>query len=298
MSSILDLQTFVKVAETGNMSAAGRELGLSPAVVSKRILALEEKLSIRLFERTTRQLSLTDEGSSYYQHIINALVEISRAEESVQNLDETPQGQIKLTAPTGLARLHIGPLIPEFLATYPRISLDIHLTDKIVDISSEGLDLAIRIGTITDPCLTSIPILPNNRMMTAHKSYLEEFGTPKILDDLKDHNCLIFSRFNTWYLTGPDGPESVTVSGNLSSNSTEFLHEAMLEGQGIKMSTKWEMKEGLESGELVRVLPDYIASCYAGMSLVYPSREKISPKLEVFVNYMVDMFVKKGLSEF
>ena len=290
MSSILDLEIFVKVADAGNMSAAGRELGLSPAVVSKHMSALEDKLKVRLFERTTRQLSLTEQGERYYEHVVKALKQLQLAAKNLEVNDGEPQGTLKLTAPTIFARLHLGQLISEFLNTYKRIDLDVNLSDEVTDISSQGYDVAIRIGIIKDQGLLSYPLASNHRVLCAHPSYLKQHGVPNSLQDLKKHNCLILKSQDNWVLSGPKGKQVIQVSGNLSSNSSDFIHEAALAGDGIALRSTWEISKAVKNGDLNIVLPEYVGLSDIKIHIVYPMREIIPAKVDAFVNFTRQKF--------
>lgn len=282
---------FVKVAETGNMSAAGRELGLSPAVVSKRISVLEERLNIRLFQRTTRQLSLTDAGTSYYNHIVKAIEQVDRAEDSLfAASDNEPAGLLKLTGPTSLAQLNLSAHLKKFLAAYPKIQLDLCLTDKLIDITGDGFDIGIRIGATAPRGLVAVPLLSNTRVMVAHKSYLEKHGRPKKPSDLENHNCLTGSNVHSWTLKGPRGDEPVRVNGNLRSNSNDFLFSQMLDGQGIVMSSSYEIANHKNASELEHVLPAYHGSCIADLTLLHAPKEILPAKIEVFIDFMTDAF--------
>jgi len=291
VSSILDLEIFVKVSQTDNMSAAGRELGLSPAVVSKHISSLEEKLQVRLFQRTTRQLCLTEEGERYYEHVVKALRELYQAEKSVQLFGGVPQGIIKLTAPTIFSRLHMGELISEFLQAYPKIELDINLTDEVTDVLSEGYDLAIRIGVLKNTELVEHPLATNARVLCAHSSYLKRHGVPTVLQDLHKHNCLVLKSQNNWILSGPNGRETIQVNGNLRSNSSDFIHGSMLLGQGIALRSTWEVSKGLQEGYLKAILPEYVGLDDIKVHIVHPAREVTPAKIEAFVNFTKQKFL-------
>jgi DNA-binding transcriptional LysR family regulator len=190
VTAITDLEIFARVARTGNMSAAGREMGLSPAVVSKRVSLLEERLGTRLFQRTTRQLTLTETGEGYFKRVVDILSLIAEAEDFVSRRNTKPRGVLKVTAPTAFSRLHIAPYLPKFLGKYPEIELDFHLTDNYVDIIREGFDLAVRIGELRDSSLVQRKLAGDTRVICAAPKYIEQFGSPTSLADLDFHNCL------------------------------------------------------------------------------------------------------------
>src|SRR3989304_4324233 len=184
MTAISDFDLFARVARTGNMSAAGRDMGLSPAVVSKRLSLVEERLGARLFQRTTRQLTLTETGEGYFKRVIDILSLVEEAEDFVSRRNTKPRGQLKGTAPTSFSRLHVAPHLPRFLARCPEIQLDFHLTDNFVDIIREGFDVAIRIGELSDSSLVARKLSPDSRVICAAPGYLQKAGMPQTLAEL------------------------------------------------------------------------------------------------------------------
>lgn len=179
MTAITDLEIFARVARTGNMSAAGREMGLSPAVVSKRISLLEERLNARLFQRTTRQLTLTETGEGYFKRVVDIIALFDEAEDFVSRRNTSPRGLLKVTAPTSFARLHIAPHLPDFMERYPDLKLDFQLTDNFVDIIRDGFDVAIRIGELADSSLVARKIAPDDRVLCASPKYLSKNPPPR-----------------------------------------------------------------------------------------------------------------------
>lgn len=291
MSAISDLDIFARVARTGNMSAAGRDMGLSPAVVSKRISMLEERLGARLFQRTTRQLTLTETGQGYFKRVVDILSLVEEADDFVSRRNTQPRGQLKITAPTSFCRQHVAPLLPGFLSDHPEITLDFHLTDNIVDIIREGFDLAIRIGELQDSSLVARKLSPDHRVIVASPAYLEREGEPSSLDDLEGHNCLSAGAQDAWRLEGQDRQQhSVRVSGNIHSNSSEMIHAAILAGHGLGLRGTWEVGGDLRSGALKRVLPQYRGSSHMAIYAVYPSRDFMPAKVSVFLDMLAKTF--------
>lgn len=290
MSQIGDLEIFAKVVTAGNMSAAGREMGLSPAVVSKRISHLEDRLGARLFQRTTRQLTLTEAGQGFYERIVNILAGIEEAESFVMRRNSVPQGTLKITAPTAFGRLHIAPNLGKFMSQYPDLSFDLDLSDTFVDIVGEGYDVAIRIAELQDSSLVARKLAPNHRVICAASAYLERAGEPKTLDDLADHNCLAPAAQDLWRLEGPEGPASVRINGNIRTNSTEVVREAVLAGVGIGLRSTWDVGAELKSGRLKVILPQYRESPRVAVYAVYPCRQHLPAKLRVFVDFLAGMF--------
>lgn len=296
MTAISDLDIFARVARTGNMSAAGREMGLSPAVISKRISLLEEKLGARLFQRTTRQLTLTETGEGYFRRVIDILSLCEEAEDFVSRRNTKPRGTLKVTAPTSFSRLYIAPRLQEFLERYPEVNLDLHLTDHLEDIIREGFDLAIRIGELQDSSLVARKLAPETRVMCASPKYLARTSVPRKLSDLQLHNCLSAGAQEIWKLEGPDGQEQIKVEGNIRTNSAEFLREALIAGLGIGFRPKWDIGQQLASGELEVVLPEYRGSSNLAIHAVYPCRDYMPEKVNVFIDFLSNLFANEAWS--
>ncbi len=290
MTAISELDIFARVARTGNMSAAGREMGLSPAVISKRISLLEERLGARLFQRTTRQLTLTETGEGYFKRVVDILSLVEEAEDFVSRRNTKPRGLLKVTAPTSFTRLHIAPYLPEFCNRFPDIELDFHLTDNFVDIIREGFDLAIRIGELQDSSLVARKLAPDNRVICAAPAYLEKQGMPKSIADLDAHVCLSAGAQDAWRLEGPEGQRQVRVKGNIRSNSAELLREALLSGLGLGLRGTWEVSREIAEGTLVPVMPQYRGSSSGAIWAVYPSREFMPAKVNVFIEFLAELY--------
>ena len=290
MTSISDFDIFARVARTGNMSQAGREMGLSPAVVSKRVSLLEERLGVRLFQRTTRQLTLTETGEGYFKRVVDILALVEEAEDYVTRRNTSPRGVLKVTAPTTFSRLHVMPKLPEFLKMYPEIELDFHLTDSFSDIIREGFDLALRIGTLQDSSLVARKLSPDTRVICASPAYLEKAGEPQTLKDLERHVCLSAGAQDVWQIDGPDGPHQLRLKSSIKSNSAELIREAMLAGLGIGLRGIWEVGEELKNGELQVILPQYTGSKNMSIFAVYPSRDFVPSKVGVFIDFLAKHF--------
>lgn len=272
------------------MSAAGREMGLSPAVVSKRISLLEEKLGARLFQRTTRHLTLTETGEGYFKRVVDILSLVEEAQDFVSRRNTKPRGLLKVSTPTSFGRLHVAPYLNEFLNRYPEIELDVQATDNMVDIIREGYDLAIRIGALEDSSLVAKKLAPENRVICASPKYLDEFGTPQSLDELEMHNCLSAGAQDYWRLEGPEGQVQFRAKGNIRSNSAEFVREALLAGVGIGLRSIWDIGAELSSGELKVILPEYRGSSNVAIYAVYPCREFMPSKVNVFIEFLSELY--------
>ncbi len=290
MTAISDLDIFARVARTGNMSAAGREMGLSPAVVSKRVSLLEERLGARLFQRTTRHLTLTETGEGYFKRVVDILSLVEEAEDFVSRRNTTPRGLLKITAPTTFSRLHIAPYLADFVAKYPEIDLDFQITDDMFDIIRDGFDLAIRIGELEDSSLVAKKLAADTRVICASPKYLDEAGTPASLADLQAHNCLSAGAQDVWRLDGPDGPHQLRLSGNIRSNSAEFTRQAIVAGLGIGLRSTWDIGPELNNGDLRIVLPEYRGSSNVAIYAVYPSREFMPSKVNVFIEFLSELY--------
>lgn len=291
MTAITDLEIFARVARTGNMSAAGREMGLSPAVVSKRISLLEDRLNTRLFQRTTRQLTLTETGEGYFKRVVDILSLIEEAEDFVSRRNTKPRGLLKVTAPTSFSRLHMAPFLPDFMNKYPEIELDFNLTDNFVDIIREGFDLAVRIGELQDSSLVQRKLASDTRVICGSPDYLAKAGVPKTLADLDDHNCLSAGAQDFWRLQDPEGGQrALKVKGNIRSNSFEFMREALLAGMGLGLRSTWDIAAELKSGALQIVLPEWRGADSVAIYAVYPCRDFMPEKMNVFIEYLADLY--------
>ena len=293
MTAISDLDIFSRVARTGNMSAAGREMGLSPAVISKRISLLEEKLGARLFHRTTRQLTLTETGEGYFRRVVDILSLCEEAEDFVSRRNTKPRGTLKVTAPTSFSRLHIAPHLGTFLGKYPEVKLDLHLTDHFEDIIRDGFDLAIRIGELQDSSLVAKKLAPDNRVLVASPKYFETADEPKSIADLELLNCLSAGAQDNWRLEGPEGIKQVKVEGNIRTNSAEFVRESLIAGLGIGLRPSWDVAPQLASGELKIVLPQYRGTSNMAIYAVYPCRDYLPEKVNVFIDFLAGLFANE-----
>ncbi len=284
-----DLDVFAHVVTAKSMSAAGRELKLSPAVISKRIRRLEERLGVRLLQRTTRQLSLTEAGQGFYARVVSILASIEDAEAWVASGSGQARGTLRVSAPTSFGRLHIAPHLKPFLDANPMVTVDLILSDSFVDIIGEGFDLAVRIADLQDSSLVAKRLAPNHRLLCATPAYVAEHGLPGSIAELAQH-ALIAHNADQWRLDGPDGPVSVPVTSRLRTNSSEVVREALLGGVGIALRSTWDVGPELKSGQLVRVLPDYSGGKRVAVYAVYPSRRHMEQKVRVFVDYLAELY--------
>ena len=290
MSSFGDLEIFSRVVDAGSMSAAGRELGLSPAVVSKRLRRLEDRLGTRLLQRTTRQIALTEAGQGFYERVITILAGIEEAEAFVARRSAIARGTLKVSAPTSFGRLHIAPNLSAFMKENEDLNINLLLSDDMVDIVGEGFDVAIRIAELADSSLVARKLAPVRRILCASPDYLEQHSTPQTLSDLDHHNCLTHQVSDIWRLDGKNGIEIVRPQGNISTNSSEVVRETVLAGHGIALRSTWDIGRELSDGRLVQVLPEYESSTNIGIYAIYPSRQFLPVKVRVFIDYLASLF--------
>lgn len=290
MTNLEDLDVFVRVAATGSMSAAGRILGLSPAVISKRIKRLEERLGTRLFQRTTRQIALTEAGKGYHDRVTAILADLEDAEAFASGRSSEMHGTLKISAPTSFGRMHIAPHLKTFMERHPGISIQLMLTDEFTDIVGGGFDLAIRIAELTDSSLVARRLTPVRRILCASSEYIAAHGAPRSIEELKTHVCLPAHNNDSWRLEGPEGPVVLRPEGKLITNSSEVIREAVIGGLGIALRSTWDIGPELKAGRIVQVLPAYESSRNVALSAVYPSREFLPQKVRAFIDYLAGLY--------
>lgn len=286
MTEILDYRIVSYVAGTGSLTGAARELDLAPAVVSKRLTRLERRLGVRLFNRTTRRLSLTDAGQQFNERVSVALHAIDEAESAAAGSQGEAAGVLRVSAPTSFGRLHIAPALPRFLEQNPRVELAISLTDDFVDLVGEGVDVAIRITLPEDSSLVSRRLTRNRRVLCAAPSYLEHYGTPAKFSDLDGHMLLAASEQSHWKLRGPDGPFVYRARSRIRTDSSEVIREAILGGLGIGLRSTWDVGDYLRSGRIVQILPDWGGDPGVGIYVLYASRALVPLKVRAFVDFI------------
>ena len=228
MTNLGDLEIFAKVVSAGSMSLAGRMLGFSPAVISKRIKRLEDRLGTRLLQRTTRQISLTEAGQGFYDRVLGILAGLEEAEHYISGSSAQMHGTLKVSVPTSFGRMHVAPHLKAFMDAHPELAINLVLTDDLSDIVGGGFDLAIRIAELTDSSLVARKLAKVRRLLCAAPSYVEAHGMPKSIEDLKNHRCLPAHNNDTWRLEGPDGATSLRPEGVLVTNSLATLPDRPL----------------------------------------------------------------------
>lgn len=288
-----EMSVFVKVVDSESFSSAARARKLTPSAVSKLVSRLEDRLGARLLNRTTRRISLTEEGRAFYQRCIPILAAIEEAERAVTELHAEPRGLLKVNCSTGLGQYHITPLMSKFASRYPSMRIQLTLTDSIVNLVEEEVDVAIRIGELQDSSLIARKIGIARRVVAGAPSYLRRVGVPKTPKDLRDHNCLTLSfetSLNQWEFTGINGAQRMRVSGNFETNNATAMHQAALDGLGLIRSADFIIGPDIRAGRLVSVLTEFETDRTPHIYAVYSHSRHLSPKVRAFVDLIVDHF--------
>ncbi|NQU69676.1 MAG: LysR family transcriptional regulator [Rhodospirillales bacterium] len=296
MDTIAGIRLFNRVVEDGSFSAAGRRLGLAPSSVSRQISALEKSLDARLLNRTTRKVSLTEAGAIYYQRTRRILTEIEEANEAVGVMRTAPQGTLKLSVPVVFGQRYIVPDMPEFLALYPEVSIELNVSDNYVDLIEEGADLAIRVGGGTQLSFVARKLATMHRLLCASPAYLEAHGEPAHPDDLVTHNCLSYSHRPgqvIWRFADDQGSYETRIDGNFSANNASSIAAAAIAGMGLALLPVWMVGREIQDGQLKAVLPGYraeIADFANEVFAVYPHARHLSAKVRAYIDFIAEKF--------
>jgi DNA-binding transcriptional LysR family regulator len=290
MADLLDYEIFARVIKAGSLSAAARELSSTPAMISKRLTRLEDRLGVKLLHRTTRRLTPTEVGQSFYDRVLAVLAAVDDAESVAASDNLRPRGLLRISLPTAFGRLHIAPRLKSFLDQNPELKLLVDLNDEYVDLVGGAFDVAVRIGTLPDSGLIARRLAPNRRVLCASAAYLEKYGTPRTLDDLQHHRLLAATPLVVWRLDGPAGPAVFKPQSSLQTNSSEVVREGVVSGLGIGFRSTWDIANELKLGVLKRVLPDYSGSADVNIYCVYAGRRLVPPKVRAFVDYFANVF--------
>ena len=284
-----ELRIFVRAVELRSISAAARSLRISAAAASHRILQLEEQLGVRLLNRTTRSLQPTEAGRTLYGHAIEVLDTVERAKNSVVPVSGIPTGSIRVTAPLGFGRRILAPLVSEFQALNPKVEIRLRLSDHLLDLLAEQVDIAVRMAVLPDSSFVVRKLADCPRILCAAPSYLERAGRPEKPEDLLNHNCLLLrfagSTQFRWTLETPNGPITLSVAGRFDADDGDVLTTWALNGDGITMKPYWEVAEYLKSGQLEPVLTDFPPEPVS-LVLLYPHRRLMPAKVKAFVSFM------------
>ena len=290
MSEVLDYRIFVRAASIGNMSQVARELGLSAAVISKRLGRLEDSLGVRLLNRTTRQISLTEAGRAFYEHIVTALAAIDEGESAASGGASQANGVLRISAPSVFSRLHITPKLGPLIDQHPHLMLALDINDGYSDLVADGIDVAIRIMAPENSSLIARRLAPNRRLLCASPAYLARHGTPRTLAELEGHRLLNASSSVRWRMEGPEGPITLRPSSMIETNSSDAVREMVIAGLGISLRSTWDVSQLLRNGTLVRVLPQYHGASDIGIYAVYSSRRFVPMKIRLFVDYLIQLY--------
>ena len=289
MAKLKQLETFVAVASRGSLSAAARAEGVAPAVIGRRLDALEERLGVKLLVRSTRRLSLTHEGSAFLEDCQRVLADLANAEASVSAGGVKASGHLRITAPGGFGRRHVAPLVPSFRELHPEVTLSLNLSDRVVDLAAENYDCAVRVGDFPDSSLVSLRLADNRRLCVATPEYLRRHGRPDTPADLARFDCLTLSsdasQTRGWAFREGEQVVYLKPGGPLDCSDGQVLHEWCLQGLGIAWRSTWEVEAEIASGRLVEVLAGYAAPPN-GIYAVFPQRRHLPLRVRLWIDFL------------
>ena len=289
MDKLKQIESFASVATKGSLTAAAKAEGVAPAVIGRRIDALEERLGVKLLVRTTRRISLTHEGSAFLDDCHRVLADLSNAEASVSAGGVKASGYLRITAPGGFGRRHVAPMVPKFVAQHPDVHVSLNLSDRVVDIVNEGFDCAVRVGDLPDSSLVSVRLADNRRLCVAAPAYLQRAGVPKSPADLQRHECLTLSsdasQTRGWAFSAGDNVTHIRPNGRLDCSDGEVLHDWCVQGLGIAWRSTWEVDEDIAAGRLVALLRDYDAPPN-GIYALFPQRKHLPLRVRLWIDFL------------
>ncbi|WOD07409.1 LysR family transcriptional regulator [Marinomonas sp. GJ51-6] len=284
------LKLFVRIASTQNISLAGSELGLSPPVASMHINKLEESLGVKLIHRTTRKVSLTEEGRAFLPHAEEVLNAVDTAKASIGVGSFTPQGTIRITAPSSFGRMHIVPALKGFMEKHPDLKVDLRQSDSLIDMVEGGFDVAIRNASLNDSTLIARKLAHDHRMICASPNYIKKYGEPQTPKDLIQHECINLIGIDNWIFKTPEGDVKIKPKGSIRIDNGESIRDACIDGIGLTISSTWCVHEAIKAGKLVQVLKDYPLATDTAIWAVYPSSRLLTSKVRVFIEYFKEYF--------
>jgi len=286
------MRLFCQVMESGSFTAAAEHLGLSKQFVSRRLIQLEERLGVRLLNRSTRRLDVTPLGQSYYESALRLLSEVEQVEQGISGQNTDPRGTIRLSAPLSFAMAHLGSLLPLFLQRHPHVSVEVDLSDRPVDLISEGYDLVLRIGTLEDSTLIARRIASVQRVYCASPDYLTRRGTPQTPEDLAEHECLPYghSRQVQWRFMVKGKPLVMNVSGRMRVNNGELLRDSAIAGLGVTYLPTFIVAEALQDGRLVTLLEGFTPEALA-LSAVFPQHRQSSRPVQALIEFLREQHI-------
>src|SRR5450830_685403 len=288
MDHFRQISTFVEVVARGSLSAAARAEGIAPAMIGRRLDALEARLGVKLLQRTTRRLALTNEGAAFLEDCQRILGELEEAESAVAERSARASGHLLVSAPAGFGRQHVAPLLPSFLAEHRDVTINLNLNDRMVDVVGEGIDVAIRIASLSDSSLVGVKLADNQRVLVGSPAYFKRHGTPLALADLAKHNCLAISSEGSqrgWTFLEHGKQVTLKVAGNMVCNDGEVLHDWALAGKGLAWRSMWEVGAEIASGQLVTVL-DQFAAPGNDIYAVFAQRRHLPLRIRAFVDFL------------
>ena len=297
MDRLKQIETFVAVAIKGSLTAAAQAEGVAPAVIGRRIDALEARLGVKLMQRTTRRITLTHEGSAFLEDCQRLLADFNNAEASVSAGGVKASGHLRITGPAGFGRRHVAPLVPRFLAQHPEVSLSLNLSDRVVDIVNEGFDCAVRVGDLPDSSLVSVRLADNRRLCVATPEYLKRAGTPAHPSDLARHQCLTLSsdasQTRGWAFLVDGAVTHLRPGARLDCSDGQVLHEWCLQGLGLAWRSTWEVQADIAEGRLVSVL-DAFAAPPNGIYAVFPSARHLPLRVRLWIDFLKHSYGDPG----
>ena len=285
MSKLKELESFVRVAQRGSLSAAAREEAVTPAIIGRRLDALEDRLGVRLLVRTTRKLTLTQEGEAFLEDCQRILTDLANAEAQLTLGSSHATGHLKVTAPAGFGRKHVAPLMREFLCAHAEVTASLDLSDRTVDLINEGIDCAVRLGGLADSSLVAVRLGEMRRVVVGSPAYLGQRGVPRTLDDLATHDCLALAAQPGWDFQQAGKPILFKPPGRFICNDGAVLHEWALAGMGLAWRSLWEVGDDLRWGRLVPVLDD-CATPPVGIHAVFPQRRHLPLRVRLFIDLL------------
>lgn len=295
MDTLDGLKTVVAVVETNSFTAASERLGISKALVSKYVGEVERSLDIRLFNRTTRQLALTDAGKRYYQQSITLLEQYTALVDNVTGEQTKPRGILRISAPVTFGEMQLAPLLPKFIESYPDLKIELVLTNNAIDMLEEGIDVRLRIGGVDDSSMIARHLNTFKLVLCASPSYIKKYGLPKKPEHISHHNCVIDSNFRVgkqWPFISPQGQaNTIDVLSAISVNSPQAVREIAIAGGGIAMIPGFIVEDAISDGRLISILPEYTTLEF-GLYAIYPHRKYVAKKVRCFIDFMLDEFSK------
>jgi len=293
MDKLKEIETFVEVARNGSFASAATGQNVTPVMIGRRINHLEKRLGGKLFQRSTRKLTLTDEGMMFFELCHGLLGRLDAAERLVTDARHRATGHLIVSCPASFGRNHIAPHLDEFLAANPDVRISLNLSDHVVDLVREGYDLGIRVGAMHEPNLTAIRLAPDQAVVCGTSAYFEQHGSPHTPEELAQHNCLTFNQYggqqHGWYFKRNQQPFPIKVTGNLASNDGALLRQWAIEGLGLAWCSKWEVAAQIKSGELTTVLDDYVFADRA-ISAVHPRQKNLPAKTSLFIEWLKSIY--------